>query len=104
MGRLRRIQTRSRRTDASLGDLACTALDQGELDPFHRRRHRDDSQRRHGRVLRPRAGTLRGARQLAANHAIEPGDVSSAIAWLVSDEARFVTGVTLSVDAGFNVM
>jgi SDR family mycofactocin-dependent oxidoreductase len=32
---------------------------------------------------------------------IEPADVSNAIAWLVSDEARYVTGVTLPVDAGF---
>lgn len=32
---------------------------------------------------------------------IEPGDVSEAIAWLVSDEARYVTGVQLPVDAGF---
>ena len=32
---------------------------------------------------------------------IEPEDVSNAIAWLVSDDARYVTGVTLSVDAGF---
>lgn len=32
---------------------------------------------------------------------IESIDVSNAIAWLVSDEARFVTGVTLPVDAGF---
>jgi SDR family mycofactocin-dependent oxidoreductase len=32
---------------------------------------------------------------------IESIDVSHAIAWLVSDEARFVTGITLPVDAGF---
>jgi SDR family mycofactocin-dependent oxidoreductase len=32
---------------------------------------------------------------------IEPIDVSNAIAWLVSDAARYVTGVTLPVDAGF---
>jgi SDR family mycofactocin-dependent oxidoreductase len=32
---------------------------------------------------------------------IEARDVSNAIAWLVSDEARYVTGVTLPVDAGF---
>jgi SDR family mycofactocin-dependent oxidoreductase len=31
---------------------------------------------------------------------IEPGDVSDAIVWLVSDEAKYVTGVTLPVDAG----
>ena len=31
---------------------------------------------------------------------IEPEDVAAAVAWLVSDEARYVTGVTLPVDAG----
>ena len=31
---------------------------------------------------------------------IEAVDVSNAIAWLVSDEARYVTGITLPVDAG----
>jgi (+)-trans-carveol dehydrogenase len=32
---------------------------------------------------------------------IEPVDVSNAIVWLASDEARYVTGVALPVDAGF---
>jgi SDR family mycofactocin-dependent oxidoreductase len=32
---------------------------------------------------------------------VEPEDISNAIAWLVSDEARYVTGVALPVDAGF---
>jgi SDR family mycofactocin-dependent oxidoreductase len=32
---------------------------------------------------------------------VEPVDISNAIAWLVSDDARYVTGVTLLVDAGF---
>jgi SDR family mycofactocin-dependent oxidoreductase len=32
---------------------------------------------------------------------IEPADVSAAVAWLASDEARYVTGVMLPVDAGF---
>jgi SDR family mycofactocin-dependent oxidoreductase len=31
---------------------------------------------------------------------VEPGDVSAAIAWLVSDEARYVTGIALPVDGG----
>ena len=33
---------------------------------------------------------------------LEPVDISNAIAWLVSDEARYVTGVMLPVDAGFS--
>lgn len=32
---------------------------------------------------------------------VEPVDVSNAIAWLCSDDARYVTGLTLPVDAGF---
>ena len=34
---------------------------------------------------------------------VQPLDISNAIAWLVSDAARYVTGVTLPVDAGFVV-
>ena len=34
---------------------------------------------------------------------IEALDISNAIAWLVSDDARYVTGVTLPVDAGFSI-
>jgi SDR family mycofactocin-dependent oxidoreductase len=32
---------------------------------------------------------------------MEPGDISNAVAWLASDESRYVTGVTLPVDAGY---
>jgi len=32
---------------------------------------------------------------------LQPVDISNAVAWLVSDDARYVTGVTLPVDAGF---
>jgi NAD(P)-dependent dehydrogenase (short-subunit alcohol dehydrogenase family) len=31
---------------------------------------------------------------------VEPLDVSNAIAWLVSDDARYVTGTVVPVDAG----
>jgi SDR family mycofactocin-dependent oxidoreductase len=31
---------------------------------------------------------------------IEPSDVSAAVAWLASDEARYITGVALPIDAG----
>jgi len=34
---------------------------------------------------------------------LEPIDISNAILWLVSDDARYVTGVALPVDAGFTV-
>jgi SDR family mycofactocin-dependent oxidoreductase len=32
---------------------------------------------------------------------LEPEDIAAAVAWLVSDDARYVTGVTLPVDAGY---
>lgn len=32
---------------------------------------------------------------------LEASDISDAVAWLVSDQARYITGVTLPVDAGF---
>jgi SDR family mycofactocin-dependent oxidoreductase len=32
---------------------------------------------------------------------VEPVDISNAILWLVSDDARYVTGITVPVDAGF---
>ena len=32
---------------------------------------------------------------------LQPDDVANAVAWLVSDQARYVTGITLPVDAGF---
>jgi len=34
---------------------------------------------------------------------VEPVDISNAVLWLASDEARYVTGFTLPVDAGFGV-
>ncbi|MGH3260875.1 MAG: SDR family oxidoreductase, partial [Trebonia sp.] len=32
---------------------------------------------------------------------IEAADVTNAIAWMVSDQARYVTGIALPVDAGY---
>ncbi|WP_010692688.1 SDR family oxidoreductase [Saccharopolyspora spinosa] len=32
---------------------------------------------------------------------VEPVDVSNALLWLASEESRYVTGVSLPVDAGF---
>jgi SDR family mycofactocin-dependent oxidoreductase len=41
------------------------------------------------------------AQNLLPTAITEPADISNAVAWLGSDEARYVTGVTLPVDAGF---
>jgi NAD(P)-dependent dehydrogenase (short-subunit alcohol dehydrogenase family) len=32
---------------------------------------------------------------------LEPSDISNTVAFLASDEAKYITGVTLPVDAGF---
>jgi (+)-trans-carveol dehydrogenase len=37
---------------------------------------------------------------LLAAPAVEPADVAATFAWLASDAARHVTGVTIAVDAG----
>ena len=34
---------------------------------------------------------------------VQPLDISNAVLWLASDQARYVTGVTLPVDAGFTI-
>jgi SDR family mycofactocin-dependent oxidoreductase len=34
---------------------------------------------------------------------LQPDDIAGAVAWLVSDEAKYLTGVSLPVDAGFAV-
>lgn len=44
------------------------------------------------------AGSLK--RGLPGGGIIDPIDVSNAVAWLVSDDARYVTGVVLPIDAG----
>jgi NAD(P)-dependent dehydrogenase (short-subunit alcohol dehydrogenase family) len=32
---------------------------------------------------------------------LQADDIANAVAWLVSDQARYITGVALPVDAGF---
>jgi len=34
---------------------------------------------------------------------LQPSDISDAIAFLVSDQAKWITGVSLPVDAGFSI-
>jgi (+)-trans-carveol dehydrogenase len=34
---------------------------------------------------------------------IQPEDIANTVAWLVSDEAKFITGVALPLDAGFTI-
>jgi SDR family mycofactocin-dependent oxidoreductase len=56
-----------------------------------------------GRYLEenPQAGQM--AANLMPVGLVDPVDISNAILYLVSEDGRYVTGVTLPVDAGFNV-
>ena len=33
----------------------------------------------------------------------EPGDISNAVVWLCTDEARYITGTTLTIDGGTTI-
>ncbi|MFS3130554.1 mycofactocin-coupled SDR family oxidoreductase [Nocardioides sp. Bht2] len=50
------------------------------------------------------AARARATRNPLGVDAVEPEDVANAVLWLSSDEARFVTGATIPVDAGMLVM
>ncbi|CAM3228538.1 mycofactocin-coupled SDR family oxidoreductase [Nocardioides dubius] len=50
------------------------------------------------------AASARAARNPLGVDVVEPEDVANAVLWLAGDEARFVTGVSLPVDAGMLVM
>lgn len=41
-----------------------------------------------------------GARHALPVSYVEPQDIANAVAWLLSDEARYVSGITLPIDAG----
>ena len=45
------------------------------------------------------AGPMRDMHALPISQ-VDPVDISNAVAWLASDEARYVTGITLPVDGG----
>jgi NAD(P)-dependent dehydrogenase (short-subunit alcohol dehydrogenase family) len=46
------------------------------------------------------AESLFGIQQAMPIRYVEPEDISNAVLWLASDEARYVTGMQLRVDAG----
>jgi SDR family mycofactocin-dependent oxidoreductase len=50
--------------------------------------------------LAARSPELKRTTNLLDVELLDPVDISNAILWLVSDEARYITGVTLPVDAG----
>lgn len=46
---------------------------------------------------------LRANKYVPLGYSLQPKDVAEAVAFLVSDKARFITGQTLTVDGGFSV-
>lgn len=54
-------------------------------------------------ALAAQSPELKRTRNLLDVDLLDPADVSNAILWLVSDEARYITGVTLPVNAGILV-
>ena len=65
--------------------------------------HADDQQRVHPGWLARLAARAQapGARAMRCRcEILQAEDIANAVAWLVSDQARYITGVTLPVDAG----
>jgi SDR family mycofactocin-dependent oxidoreductase len=50
-----------------------------------------------------RNNALSGMQNALPIEILQPEDIANAVAWLVSDEARYITGIQLPVDAGFSV-
>ncbi|OBI14763.1 mycofactocin-coupled SDR family oxidoreductase [Mycobacterium sp. E2497] len=57
-----------------------------------------------GRVIAEDPNALKLATNLLPVPFVEAQDVTEAVMWLISDAARYVTGVALPVDAGYTVM
>jgi SDR family mycofactocin-dependent oxidoreductase len=47
------------------------------------------------------SGEVTGNQNALPVRVLQPEDIANAVAWLVSDEAKYVTGIELRVDAGF---
>jgi len=54
-----------------------------------------------GKYIQDNPGAAAMVANLMPVDLVQPRDISNAIAFLVSDEGRYITGVTLPVDAGF---
>jgi len=46
------------------------------------------------------SGSGPGAGNALPVQILQPDDIANAVAWLVSDQARYITGITMPVDAG----
>ena len=106
---LRLGQARRHRADAVAGGGTRPAPHPGQLGPPDQREHAHVHERGHVQAVPPGPGEpgtgRRGRRTAQFMHVlpigwVEPEDISNAILFLVSDEARYITGVTLPVDRG----
>ena len=95
----------------TLAQRAGPGHDPGQQRAPHRGQHRHDPELRHLRAVRARICRRRsgprtrwrprfGGLNLLPIPWVEPVDISNAVLWLASDESRYVTGVTLPIDAG----
>jgi SDR family mycofactocin-dependent oxidoreductase len=50
--------------------------------------------------LAAESGSGAGAGNALPVQVLQPDDIANAVAWLVSDQARYITGITMPVDAG----
>jgi SDR family mycofactocin-dependent oxidoreductase len=55
-------------------------------------------------IERNKARVATGFRDALNAGLLQPADISDAVVWLASDTSRYVTGVSLPVDAGFTVI
>lgn len=55
------------------------------------------------RLLNDSPDLIGATDNLLAVPLVDPDDISNAVLWLCSDEARYLTGVALPVDAGFTI-
>ena len=80
----------------------------GQHRASRRRGHRDGAQRGDVQAAAPRSGEPDGRRRGRSPEArnllpvpwVEPVDIANAVVFLASDEARYITGTQLVVDAG----
>jgi NAD(P)-dependent dehydrogenase (short-subunit alcohol dehydrogenase family) len=56
-----------------------------------------------GRWIEENPDAIDATRNLLDVGLVEAVDISNAIAWLVTDDGRYVTGQTIAVDAGFTI-
>ena len=79
----------------SLRELPGPAPHPGELGAPDRGQHAHGGERHHAGVLASDPSLSQAMANGSRSDMVEPVDISNAILWLVSDDARYVTGVTL---------